>query len=250
MAADQPSMARRLADAWRAMHGEQRLAATAAIGLVVSLFLPWYSTSATVTRVVNGKLQSATGHDTHSAIYVFSFVEAAVLLVAAGVLALLFARAERRAFHLPGGDGGVIAAAGGWAAFLILWRFFDRPGLGRGVTVGLAWGIFVALAVAAFLAYAGARVRAAQRPEPPLERAAPEAPTVAAPGTTATRPLLELPGELERQQDGGHEDHHDTHRDHQPGAKEVPHDPHDEPQHHQADERRRGRPRAVGNDGG
>ncbi len=35
----------------------------------------------------------------------FSFVEAAVLLVAAGVLLLLFVRAEGQAFHVPGGDG-------------------------------------------------------------------------------------------------------------------------------------------------
>jgi hypothetical protein len=49
---------------------------------------------------------------TRSAFGVYSFVEAAIFLVACAVLVLLFARGERRAFHLPGGDGTVIMAAG------------------------------------------------------------------------------------------------------------------------------------------
>ena len=90
----------------------------------------------------------------------FSFVEAAVLIVAAGVLTLLFQRAEARAFHLPGGDGGVILAAGLWTCLLIVWRIFDKQGAttsGPSATTssGIEWGIFVALAAAAFLAYAG-----------------------------------------------------------------------------------------------
>src|SRR5688500_9397357 len=57
----------------------------------------------------------------------FSFVEVAEILVALGVLVLLFARAEGRRFHLPFGDGTVIAAAGIWAGVLIVIRLFDRP---------------------------------------------------------------------------------------------------------------------------
>ena len=45
-----------------------------------------------------------------------------VLALAAGVLVLLFRRAEGRAFHLPGGDGAVITAAGLWACVLVIWR--------------------------------------------------------------------------------------------------------------------------------
>ena len=51
-----------------------------------------------------------------SAFQAFSFVEAAVLLVSAGVLTMLFARAEGRAFQLPGGDGAIVMVAGGWTA--------------------------------------------------------------------------------------------------------------------------------------
>jgi hypothetical protein len=165
------------------------MAALAALGLFLALLLPWYSTSPTA---VNKGQSAVSSH--HSALATFGWVEGAVLLVAAGVLLLLFARAEERAFHLPGGDGGVIALAGVWAAFLIVWRFFDKPGLGRGVAVGLQWGVFVALGLAAVLAYAGSRIRAAQRPEPPLEQPPREdAAPPPAPGTVRTRPLVDEP---------------------------------------------------------
>jgi hypothetical protein len=57
----------------------------------------------------------------------FSFVEGAVLLVALGLLVLLKARADGRSFHLPFGDGIVIAFAGLWGGCLIATRVFVRP---------------------------------------------------------------------------------------------------------------------------
>ncbi|HVE67546.1 MAG TPA: hypothetical protein VNB64_03090 [Solirubrobacteraceae bacterium] len=164
---------RRLRDAWRALPAEHRLCGAAALFLLATMILPWYSTSRGVPVPGRG---AQLVEDSQTALQAFSFVEAAVLLVALGVLALLFARGERRAFHLPGGDGVVIAGAGVWAALLIVWRLFDKPELGRGVSVGLAWGIFVALTAAALLVVAGNRLRAARRPEPPLQRARPPAP--------------------------------------------------------------------------
>jgi hypothetical protein len=66
----------------------------------------------------------------------------------------------------------VIFAAGLWTCLLIVWRIFDKQGATTtgpsATTSGIEWGIFVALAAAAFLAYAGSRIRAAHRPEPPL----------------------------------------------------------------------------------
>ena len=62
----------------------------------------------------------------------FSFVEAAFVLLAAGVLALLMARAEGMRFHLPFGDGTVIAGAGIWAGALIVAGLLDR-GVGQNV---------------------------------------------------------------------------------------------------------------------
>ena len=84
-------------------------------------------------------------------------------------------RAEQRPFHLPGGDGTVIFAAGIWATLLIFYRVFDRPDIsGEGGTVGIQWGFFVAFVAAGALAVAGQRIRAAGRPEP-TEHAPPAA---------------------------------------------------------------------------
>jgi hypothetical protein len=150
--------------AFRALPAELQQAAGAAAGLALTLFLPWYEKSFFDTTGPQARPQSAN----LSAFGVFSFVEAAILLVAAGVLYLIWARSQRKAFHLPGGDGTVIMVAGGWAFALLVWRLFDKPDVDDpGATVGIAWGFFIALLAAGALAAAGARVRAAHRPEPP-----------------------------------------------------------------------------------
>jgi hypothetical protein len=170
----------RIARGWRAMTGEQRLAVVAALGLLVTMFLPWYNlqTVNPRTNVINSHSISAFGD--------VSFVEAAVFLVAVGVIVLLFARSEGRAFHLPGGDGTIVMIAGGWAAFLIFYRVFDRPTGDRHISSGIQWGFFLAFIAAGGLTYAGLRIRAAHRPEPPLPGEPPYAPRsttrMAAPG--------------------------------------------------------------------
>lgn len=135
--------------AFRLLNLEQKAAAVGALLLIASTFGP------------------------------FSFVEAAEILIALGVLALLGARAEGKRFHLPFGDGTVIAGAGIWAGLLIVVRLFDRS-LGQNL---------LALACAAILFLAGARERAKrpaddlpatvatpaeQEPEPPPRATRPE----------------------------------------------------------------------------
>jgi hypothetical protein len=155
-----------LLDDLRRLPREQRLAGAAAVALIVSMVLPWYDSARTLPVIVNGHAQAATANATHSALSVFTFVEAALLLTAIAVLVLLASRAQRRAFHLPGGDGTIITVAGGWALLLVVWRFFDKPGFGANTTVGLHWGVLGPLAAALLLAWAGQRMRAAHRPEP------------------------------------------------------------------------------------
>jgi len=149
---------------WRVLAPEQRQAAGAAAALLLVMFLPWYQT--TTTAFLPGRGESITAKNSLSAFEAFTWIEAAVLLVAAGVLYLLWARSERKGFHLPGGDGWAITAGGTWVILLLVWRLFDKPQV-EGSAVGIAWGIFVAMAVAAALVAAGQRVRAAHRPEPP-----------------------------------------------------------------------------------
>jgi hypothetical protein len=130
-----------LARLFRRLNAEQKAAAVGAVLLAVSTFGP------------------------------FSFVELAEILVALGVLALLRARALGKQFHLPFGDGTVIAAAGFWAGALIVVRLFDRP-LGQNL---------LALACAAILVLAGARERAKRPPDDLPPEAQPQGPPEAAP---------------------------------------------------------------------
>ena len=133
----------RVTRAFRLLNNEQKAAAAAAVLLAVSTFGP------------------------------FSFVELAELLLAAGVLALLFARAEGQSFHLPFGDGTIIATAGVWAGVLIVARLFERS-LGQNL---------LALACAAILFLAGARERA-KRPPDDIPQQPPPTPPAGSPDGT------------------------------------------------------------------
>lgn len=173
---------------WRALSSEQRLAAMAALALLFSMLLPWYDE----TVLNNGKLE----HINKSAFGVYSFVEAAIFVVVVGVLVLLWARAERKAFHLPGGDGTVIMGAGLWVMFLIFYRQLDKPnGPDEGLvqtSIGVQWGIFIAFLLGALLAYAGYRIRASHVPEPLVDDAPPPpADTVPAPAAADPPPDTE-----------------------------------------------------------
>jgi len=163
------TFAARLRAAWAELFAEQRLAAIAAGALIASMFLPWYQeTGFAISRGGTQKVE-----DSLSAFQSWGFVEASILLVSLAVLLLLFARAERRAFHLPFGDGIVIVAAGAWVMFLVFYRQVDKPsGSDTGAlktTIGVNWGIFIAFLLGALLAYAGWRMHSRQRPEPVVD---------------------------------------------------------------------------------
>jgi hypothetical protein len=143
-------LARRTGRAWRRLNFEQRLAGIGALLLLVSTFGP------------------------------FSWVEAAEIVVALGVLALLYARSQGQRFHLPFGDGVVVAVSGIWAGLLTVIRLFERP-LGQNM---------LALICAGILVLAGLREHA-KRPadDLPTERLpaddGEEEPTVREPGPAA-----------------------------------------------------------------
>jgi hypothetical protein len=120
----------------------------------------------------------------------FSFIEAGLVLLGAGVLALLMARAEGMRFHLPFGDGSVIAGAGIWAGALIVAGLIDR---------GVSQNVF-ATAGAVLLFLSGTREKA-KRPDddvpedapgttPPIRRRRPpRRPGAAAEADATTEPL-------------------------------------------------------------
>ncbi len=162
----------RLRQAWEALDANQRLAAVAAVAMLLSMFLPWYSQTATAVVVSKSRLLSTSA--TFTAFQAFSWVEAAVLLVSASVLAMLYARGRKRPFRLPGSDGLIVMIAGAWTAVLIFYRMIDKPGvhgtLRITATVGIEWGIFLSLFCALALTAAGARMREQRSPGPPTMR--------------------------------------------------------------------------------
>jgi hypothetical protein len=162
------SMPARLARAWRNLEAEQRRVVLASVVLLLTMFLPWYSRS----TYAKGAKSLQTAHENVSAITTFTFVEAAIFLVAVGVTLLILARGEQRAFHLPGGDGTIITGAGAWATFLVFYRFVDQPSGAKSDNIlydyGLHWGIFFGLLAALFLAFAGNALRTAHVVEPAL----------------------------------------------------------------------------------
>jgi hypothetical protein len=169
----------RLRRALANLASEQRRVALAAALVLVSLLLPWYSKS---FAGFDGKGKVATDSQAKLAIFVPSFVEASIFLVAVAIIVLMFFRGEKAAFHLPFGDGIVVSAGGVWVGFLVFYRFIDQPAGGKTnnlvYTYDLSWGIFFGLLAAAFLIYAGTRLRFANVAEPPLPG---EGPTTLAP---------------------------------------------------------------------
>jgi hypothetical protein len=139
-------------EALAALDPEQRLAAAGAIALAISLLMPWWHAPLLdVGRSGVGKM---------------TFLEVALLLISASVLVLLFNRAEGRRFHLPLSDGTLIAAAGAWACFLVVFRMLDPPSLTVHTSKGairtdyeLRWGIVLALASSVVLLVSGVRAR-------------------------------------------------------------------------------------------
>ncbi len=200
---------KRMTSAWSAMDSHQRPAVIAAACLLLTMFLPWYGLQSVDRKsgVIESKTISAFGD--------VSFVEAAIFLVAVGVIVMIVARAEGRDFHMPGGDGTVVMFAGAWAGLLIFYRVFDRPP-GDGNPVGIEWGFFLAFVAAGVLAYTGWRMRATARPEaparrppgprrappepsePPRRRAAPEAPAAATAAAQRRRRAAPVPARERR----------------------------------------------------
>lgn len=138
---------------WRALSPEQRVAGVGALLLIVSTFGP------------------------------FSWVEGAQVLVALAILLLIIRRAQGRRFHLPFGDGTMIALAGVWSALLVLLRLLERP---------FAQAVF-AFGCCALIFAAGVRERTKRPPDDmPSTRAEPtwldEDPPIAGRGARRKRP--------------------------------------------------------------
>ena len=138
----------------------RRLALAACAVIIASLFMPWYSKSVAVA----GAKGATFAQTSISAWGSFTWVDAAILLVAVSVAVLLYLRGAGRRIELPWSDGTTVALAGGWTIVLVLVLVFDKPKVsGLGATVGLQWGLLVAMAAAGALLGAGLLMRSSER---------------------------------------------------------------------------------------
>lgn len=216
--------AERGAGIWRALHRDARVAGAAATALFVSMTLPWYTFTAAPAQ---GRLEDRSVN----AFRVFDFTEAAVLLVAAAILALVIARAEGGTFSLPGRDGTFVFAGGAWVCLLIFIRQIDKPGGPDGTVVGVSWGIFIAFVAGLAIAAAGWRMRQHEPQPPPLLRS--EEPPLQrrrdASGAAAAKRRVP---EREHHR-GGQEQDRDADPHRALGAREVPTEGHEDAEQHQ-----------------
>ena len=130
------------------LDAEQRLTGLAALGIIVSLFTPWWRDP------VFGLSSWAVNR--------FTWIELALSIVAGSVLLLLLRRAQGKVFHLPLSDGTLATGAGVWCCLLVLVRAFDPPTRTVGsetLDYHRRWGIALCFGAAALLAYAGQQAR-------------------------------------------------------------------------------------------
>ena len=131
------------------VRGAERLAGLGAALCLLSLLFPWYGIE---LELFQGFSQTG--------LEAFSFAHAALGVTAAAALLLIVRCARGYRPPRPFSEGGLLAAAGLWAALIVGYLAVDRPddiaGFGH---VRLRYGLLVALAGAAALVVAGIRLR-------------------------------------------------------------------------------------------
>lgn len=153
--------------AWRALGTDRRLACGAALGLFVTLFLPWYSQTVTAP----GVSATMTMHVTVSGWQALSGVGVVLALVAVGVPTWLLVRAARwrgaaRPYQLRAKrlDGVVLQLLGLLSVVLTAIAMIDHTGTTHHAPArtssGIGWGLVFTLVCAIALMAVGVRTRA------------------------------------------------------------------------------------------
>jgi hypothetical protein len=140
---------RSLGAAVRQLDRNERLAATGALVVVASMFLPWYGFPFNRDLVTTG-------------FGAFTFIQAALLVTVGAACLLMLEHGRGLILPRPVHEGTLLLIAGAWSALLCVYAMFDRPTVSRGGfdhSYGLRYGVVVALAGAAVLVVAGMRRR-------------------------------------------------------------------------------------------
>jgi protein-S-isoprenylcysteine O-methyltransferase Ste14 len=138
--------ATRIADALRSLGAAERIAGIGALVVLASMLLPWYG-----LRFLSSLSQ--TGLDA------FGFAQTGLVLTAGAALLLIVRCALGYRLPRPLSEGGLLVAAGVWAAVLIAYAMIDRPDDFAPLEISLRYGIFVALGGAVAVIVGGLRLR-------------------------------------------------------------------------------------------
>jgi hypothetical protein len=138
-------------DQFRSLDSDERLAGVGALGLLVSLLLPWYGIPGS-----DGVVKTGLGS--------FGWIQLAIMVTIGAAFLLLYECSRGRVLPAPFREGTLLAACGGWAAVLVIFRMFDRPGFDvAGLpSPNLRYGVFLGFAGACLLGFAGLRKRRAE----------------------------------------------------------------------------------------
>ena len=140
-------------DSSRISFGEM-VAGASAVALFIVMFFPWFGVS------VEGSGSDIDGPD-FNAWESFSFIDILLFLVALVVIGLVVARAAgEMPAGLPAPPGLIMAAAGALAVLLVLYRLIDPPGedfTGFGVEAGVSRkiGVFLGFIAAGGITFGG-----------------------------------------------------------------------------------------------
>jgi protein-S-isoprenylcysteine O-methyltransferase Ste14 len=144
--------ATRIADALRSLGASERIAGIGALVVLASLLLPWYG-----LRFLSSLSQ--TGLDA------FGFAQTGLVVTAGAALVLIVRCALGYQLPRPLSEGGLLVAAGVWAAVLIAYAMIDRPDDFAPLEISLRYGIFVALGGAVAVIVGGLRLHREGRRE-------------------------------------------------------------------------------------
>ena len=130
----------------RALGTAERIAAGGALLVLASMLLPWYG-----LRFLSSLSQ--TGLDA------FGFAQAGLALTAGAALTLIVRSGLGYGLPRPLSEGGLLIAAGAWAAVLVGYAMIDRPDDFAPLEISLRYGIFIALGGALAVVVGGFRLR-------------------------------------------------------------------------------------------
>jgi hypothetical protein len=121
------------------------VAGASGLALFIFMFFPWYG------------IDIGIGSDDFSAWTAFDFIDLLLFLAAALAISLAAARAAgAMPPNLPASPGMIVAAAGALAALLVLYRILELPGPDvEGVEIGRKVGVYLGLIASLGIAFGG-----------------------------------------------------------------------------------------------